>query len=139
MERKKIVLIGTFDLFHAGHINLIYNANKIGDVFVLVTSDKLNENNVNKERLVLNQIERKLLVESLNLVHNCSILGVTNDPNAELARFISINKISTICYGSDYENNESKKKWANSFGLDYIILPRTNGTSSTYLRRILEK
>ena len=40
---KKILIAGTFDLIHPGHIYLINEAAKLGDVYVVVATDKNRE------------------------------------------------------------------------------------------------
>ncbi|MFX1573476.1 MAG: adenylyltransferase/cytidyltransferase family protein [Promethearchaeota archaeon] len=37
---KKILIAGTFDLVHPGHIYLINEAAKLGDVYVIIATDK---------------------------------------------------------------------------------------------------
>jgi len=37
---KKILIAGTFDLVHPGHIFLIQEAAKLGDVYVIIATDK---------------------------------------------------------------------------------------------------
>ncbi|MFX1329892.1 MAG: adenylyltransferase/cytidyltransferase family protein [Promethearchaeota archaeon] len=39
-KRKKILIAGTFDLIHPGHIYLINEAAKLGDVYIIVATDK---------------------------------------------------------------------------------------------------
>ncbi len=39
-KRKKILIAGTFDLIHPGHIYLINQASKLGDVYIIVATDK---------------------------------------------------------------------------------------------------
>ncbi|MFX0017981.1 MAG: adenylyltransferase/cytidyltransferase family protein [Promethearchaeota archaeon] len=38
--KKKVLIAGTFDIIHAGHIYLINEAAKLGDVYVIVATDK---------------------------------------------------------------------------------------------------
>jgi len=40
---KKVLIAGTFDLIHPGHIYLINEAAKLGDVYVIVATDKNRE------------------------------------------------------------------------------------------------
>ena len=39
-KRKKILIAGTFDLIHPGHIYLINEAAKLGNVYIIVATDK---------------------------------------------------------------------------------------------------
>ena len=40
---KKVLIAGTFDLIHPGHLFLINEAAKLGDVCVIVSTDKNRE------------------------------------------------------------------------------------------------
>jgi FAD synthetase len=42
-KMRKILVAGTFDIIHAGHIYLINEAAKLGDVYVIVATDKNRE------------------------------------------------------------------------------------------------
>lgn len=41
--RKKILIAGTFDILHPGHIFLINEAAKLGDVYIIVSTDRNRE------------------------------------------------------------------------------------------------
>jgi len=43
MSKKKVMIAGTFDIIHPGHIFLINEAAKLGDVYVIVSTDKNRE------------------------------------------------------------------------------------------------
>ena len=42
-NKKKVMIAGTFDILHPGHIFLINEAAKLGDVYVVVATDKNRE------------------------------------------------------------------------------------------------
>ncbi len=63
-KMSKIVLIsGGFDPIHSGHIKLINEANKYGDVVVLLNSDEWLRNKKGKEFLPFN--ERKIIMQNI--------------------------------------------------------------------------
>jgi FAD synthetase len=43
MSKKKVLVAGTFDILHPGHIFLINEAIKLGEVYVIVATDKNRE------------------------------------------------------------------------------------------------
>ncbi|MDC0226834.1 adenylyltransferase/cytidyltransferase family protein [Alphaproteobacteria bacterium] len=71
---KDIVLVsGGFDPIHSGHIKLIEDAAKYGDVVVLLNSDKWLQEKKGKEFLKFN--ERKIIMSALKNVINVISCG----------------------------------------------------------------
>ena len=58
-----IIVSGGFDPIHSGHIRLINDANKYGDVVVLLNSDKWLRDKKGKEFLNFN--ERKIIMQNI--------------------------------------------------------------------------
>jgi cytidyltransferase-like protein len=68
----KIVLVhGTFDLLHLGHIRLFKEAAKLGRVVVTITADKY----VTKRRLVFSQEERAEMIRECRSVSDVRIVS----------------------------------------------------------------
>ncbi|MHC1604422.1 MAG: adenylyltransferase/cytidyltransferase family protein [Candidatus Methanofastidiosia archaeon] len=72
----KVLVAGTFDIIHPGHIYLLSEAGKIGDVYVIVARDS-NVSKIKGRNPVFNENERKLIVENLKMVKK-AILGDSN-------------------------------------------------------------
>ncbi len=123
---KKIITFGTFDLFHAGHYNLLKNARALGDYLVVgVTTE-----NFDAARGKLN------VVDSLSRrIENVQASGfadeiIVEEHAGQKIEEIQKNDIDIFAIGSD---------WLGAF--DYLkdycevaYLPRTKGISSTLLR-----
>lgn len=65
--KKKIVVTGTFDLLHPGHVFLINEAAKLGDVYVIISRDE----NVKKFKGVnptLSEEQRLEIIQSIKNV-----------------------------------------------------------------------
>ena len=61
---KKVITYGTFDLLHAGHINLLRRAKELGDyLIVVVSTDEFNWEQKQK-KCYFSYEERKKLVEA---------------------------------------------------------------------------
>lgn len=134
--RRKILLIGTFDMLHAGHINLFYNASLIGDVFVAITSDKLNFDNPNKDKLIYKEKTRLKMIESIIFIEEAEIVDGQKNRLTDIIKKYSI---TDIAYGSDYLDDKTKNKLAESLNVGKIILPRTEKISSSILRKEVKK
>ena len=63
---SKVLVSGGFDPIHSGHIKLIKEASKYGDVIILLNSDKWLQNKKGKEFLPFN--EREIILNSIKNV-----------------------------------------------------------------------
>jgi FAD synthetase len=73
MARKQVVVAGTFDILHPGHVFLISEAAKLGDVVVVVARDK-NVVRVKGHPAIVPEGQRRFMVEALKGV-NKAVLG----------------------------------------------------------------
>lgn len=132
-----IITYGTFDLFHYGHYNLLKRASQMGDKLIVgVSSDKMC---ISKGKItILNQDERMSIVKDLKFVD----LVILED-NME-QKILDCDKygVDVFVLGDDYrtifpsmpEYNILLKK-----GVSVVFLPRTEGISSTLLKRKLKE
>lgn len=64
---KKVLVAGTFDIFHLGHLYFFKEAKKMGDkLIVVIGSDKITKKNGKK--IIHTQKERAELIKSLRIV-----------------------------------------------------------------------
>lgn len=73
MARKQVVVAGTFDILHPGHVFLISEAAKLGDVVVVVARDK-NVLRVKGHPAIVPERQRRFMVEALKGVTR-AVLG----------------------------------------------------------------
>jgi D-beta-D-heptose 7-phosphate kinase/D-beta-D-heptose 1-phosphate adenosyltransferase len=95
---KKVVVNGTFDVIHPGHLALLNYAKSLGDfLIVAIDSDSRVSELKGPQRPINPQYERKLLLENLRAVDQVQIF---NSPD----ELISIIKECNIMVkGSDYK------------------------------------
>ena len=95
---KKVVVNGTFDVLHPGHLALLNYAKSLGDVLIVaIDSDSRVSELKGPQRPINPQHERKLLLENLRAVDQVVIF---NSPD----ELISIIKECNIMVkGSDYK------------------------------------
>jgi FAD synthetase len=73
----KVLVAGTFDILHPGHIYLLEEASKLGDVYVIIARDR-NVEKLKGSLPVFNEEERKVMVESIRYVKK-AVLGDTGN------------------------------------------------------------
>ncbi|MFX1280012.1 MAG: adenylyltransferase/cytidyltransferase family protein [Promethearchaeota archaeon] len=76
--KKKVLIAGTFDLIHAGHIYLINEAAKLGDVYVIVATDR-NRELFSGERPIIPQDQRLEIIKSIKHVKEARLGRSDND------------------------------------------------------------
>jgi len=77
LEEKKVVVAGTFDIVHPGHIELLRFASQLGKVYVIVARDE----NVIKDKgrpPILDEASRALVLSSLKYVYEV-VMGDEKD------------------------------------------------------------
>jgi len=130
-----IIVAGTFDLFHIGHVNLLKRASNFGDVLAFVNTDRFVEE-FKHRKPVVNQEDRRAVVKTCKYVTDVQF----ND-NADLKETLKyIDNITGIVFGDDYDIEKYRKQtqitreWQALKGIALIQLPRTDGVSSTDIR-----
>jgi FAD synthetase len=73
MTKKRIVIAGTFDILHPGHVFLITEAAKLGDVIVIIARDE-NVIHTKGHPVIVPEKQRLFMVEALKGVSK-AILG----------------------------------------------------------------
>jgi FAD synthetase len=141
-EKKKILVAGTFDIIHAGHIYLINEAAKLGDVYIVVATDK-NRELFSGQQPILSQEQRLEIIKNLKNVHDARIGRNDNDT---LKTVEEINP-DIILLGPDQKYSiDTIKKGLKQKGLNHIEVKRLHKyyekyelhSSSLIKRKIIE-
>jgi len=97
---KKIIVNGSFDLLHPGHIRLLNYAKSLGDyLLVAVDTDDRIRQLKGKSRPYNTQYERTTLLENLKSVDEVKAF----DSELELVNIIKEYQPNTMVKGSDYQ------------------------------------
>lgn len=142
--RRVVYTGGTFDLFHAGHVNFLYQCYKIagkdGHVIVGLNTDEFIEEFKGKPPVYTFE-ERKQLLNSCKYVYNV----IENTGGADSKPAILEADADFIVVGSDwckkdyYSQMKISQYWLNSLNITLIYVPYTEGISTTLLKqRILQ-
>ncbi len=75
---RKVLIAGTFDLIHLGHIYLINEAAKLGDVYVIVATDK-NRELYSGEAPIVPEEQRLAIIKSIKNVKDAKLGRHDND------------------------------------------------------------
>lgn len=131
-HNKTVLTAGVYDLLHKGHINLFYNAKQLGTRLVVAVqkSEFVKEFKPNA-KLYYSDEERIFLVSSIRYVDS-------------VIQYSSVDKLVTevdfdiFAIGPDQTNSAFKKaiKWCKENNKAVVIIPRTEGISSSYLRTL---
>lgn len=122
---------GVWDILHIGHLNLLQRARALGDSLVVgVLTDEAAERY--KPRPVMAFAERLELIRALRVVDD--VLQV-DDTNA--TPVIQQLQPDILVHGSDIVHKpgwEIGQTWMKAQGRQFVILPYTDGVSSTGLK-----
>lgn len=125
---KVIITYGTYDVLHAGHINLLRRARDLGDkLIVALSTDEFNQGK--HKSALLSYANRKTVLEAIRYVD-----AVIPEETWE-QKVLDIKKynVDTFVIGDDWEGKfDFLKEHCN-----VIYLPRTEGVSSTEIRNDL--
>jgi len=77
ISRPKVLVAGTFEIIHPGHIELLRKAWEKGRVYVVVSRD-VNAEKFKKRRIIIPENQRLSVISAIKYVHR-AILGDEND------------------------------------------------------------
>ena len=98
---KRIVVNGTFDILHRGHIELLNYAKGLGEyLLVCIDSDALVSFKKGPDRPINNQWERMLMLKNLKAVDDVWIFNSDIELENQLWEY----KPDIMVKGSDYRN-----------------------------------
>lgn len=129
---KKVFTVGVYDLLHIGHINLFKNAQALGDeLTVAVQSDECILKYKPEAKMVNSTEERLFMVSSIRYVNHV----ITYDDVDEIVKQVDFD---IFVKGPDqtHEGFQRASQWCLNHGKKVVVIPRTEGISSTMLREI---
>jgi glycerol-3-phosphate cytidylyltransferase len=136
-DRRVGYVPGVYDLFHIGHVNVLRNAREFCDHLIAgVVSDELAMRNKGI-RPVVPLEERLEIVGSIRYVDE----AVTEDVLHKLEMWERL-RFDVIVKGDDWKGTDRGDKLESDFaavGVEVAYVPYTKRTSSTMLRRLLER
>lgn len=126
---KRVVLTyGTFDLFHIGHLNLLTRLSELGDYLIVgVSTDEFNKGK--GKQTIIPYADRAAIVEGLKVVDEV----IPEESWDQKVRDIKAHNVDVFGMGHD---------WTGKFDdleeyCEVVYLPRTEGVSSSEIKRLL--
>lgn len=127
IKMKKVITYGTYDLFHQGHYNLLKRAKDLGDYLIVgVTTDNFDLER-GKMNTCNNVMERIEAVRATGLADQILIEEYRGQKVDDIQKY----GVDVFAIGSDWKGYFD---YLNEF-CEVIYLPRTQGISSTQLRK----
>jgi FAD synthetase len=140
---KKVLIAGTFDLIHPGHIYLINEAAKLGEVYVIVATDK-NREMYSGEAPIVHEEQRLAVIKSIKNVKDAKLGRHDNDTLKAVEEI----KPDIVLLGPNQKYSiETLKKGLIDIGLNKVVVKRLETyyekyelhSSSLIKQKIIEK
>lgn len=134
----KIYTGGTFDLLHAGHVELLRKCKALGEVTVALNTDDFIASYKGKAP-VMTYTEREAVLLACRYVDNV----IPNHGGPDSKPSILATKPDLIVIGSDwakkdyYRQMQFTQDWLDEHGIGLAYLPYSWGISSTEIKRRL--
>ena len=136
-EGKTAITFGVFDLLHFGHFELFRRIRELvgptGKVYVLLQIDEMVERYKPGYKNVYDFATRQKMIETLRSVDKAipyDVVGV------EAVKDLGFN---LLVVGPEHTNERFQElfKWCAENGKEVVMLPRTQGISTTRLKEII--
>lgn len=126
---KTLITYGTFDLFHVGHLNLLKRLRSMGDRLIVgVSTDQFNESK--GKQTIVGFEDRAAIVSSLQ----CVDFVIPEASWDQKVLDIKKHDVSVFGIGDDWSGQFDHLK----AHCEVVYLSRTEGVSSTNLKRLLQ-
>lgn len=131
MSSKVVLVVGVFDLFHTGHVNLLRKCKELGDRLVIVVNgDALTS--AYKRAPVMSEEDRLAVVSACRYVDHAEISNIYS-----IRDVIVRHGVTAVVHGDDWEIESYKKQiccddaFLDEHGVELVLLPYTPGISTS--------
>lgn len=129
---KRVITFGVYDMLHIGHVLLFKRAKELGDyLIVAVQEDEVIKEYKPDARIVYTTAERVLMVDAVKYVDEVVVYRNVDEDIKNI-------DFDVFAKGPDQSHKGflSAEDWCKKNGREVVTIPRTEGISSTLLRRI---
>ena len=129
--KKIVITYWTFDLFHIGHLNLLKRAKALWDYLIVgVSTDEFNK--LKWKKSFFPYKERKQIVESIKYVDKVIPEQSWEQKKDDIKKY----NVDIFVIGDDWK---WKFDYLRDYGVEVIYLPRTEGISTTKIKKTLKR
>jgi cytidyltransferase-like protein len=119
--RKKVVVTGSYDWFHSGHVRFLEEASACGDLYVVVGHDANIRLLKGEGHPLLPQDERRYIVGSIKYVRQALISSGDGWLDADP----EIQKLKPDFYVVNEDGDKGgKREYCQKLGMEYLVLKR---------------
>lgn len=133
---KKVLTFGVFDYFHIGHLNLFKQCKKYGDYLIVAVQDERYILKYKPEARILYSTEQRVeLLEALSIVDKVVVYDIVSVGILQKIDF------DILALGEDHigDRFDNITKWCKKNGKEVVRLKRTQGISSSQIKRGMDK
>ncbi len=126
----KVLTVGVYDLLHIGHVHLFRRAKSLGThLTVAVQSSDVVLKYKPETKLVYTTEERMYMVKAIRYVDEVAIYESVDDIVKDIT-------FDILVVGPDQNHDGFKRaiEWCRNNEKDVVVLPRTEGISSSWLK-----
>ena len=119
--RKKVVVTGSYDWFHSGHLRFLEEVSAYGDVYAVVGHDANIRLLKGEGHPLFPQAERRYIVGSIKFVKQALI----SSGNGWLDADPEIRKLKPDIYAVNEDGDKGgKREYCRRLGIEYLVLKR---------------
>ena len=120
--RKKVVVTGSFDWFHSGHVRFLEEVSGYGDLYVVVGHDANIRLLKGEGHPLLTEAERRYVIGSIKFVKQALISSGEGWLDADP----EIKKLRPDIYAVNEDGDKGgKRDYCEKLGIQYLVLKRT--------------
>jgi glycerol-3-phosphate cytidylyltransferase len=131
VSSRVVLVVGVFDLFHSGHVNLLRRSRELGDrLVVVVNGDALTSSY--KRPPVMSEQDR------LSVIAACRYVDKAEISNTYSIRDVIVRHgVTAVVHGDDWEVESYKQQircddaFLDEHGVELVLLPYTPGISTS--------
>ena len=132
---ETVLVVGVFDLFHAGHVALLRRARALGDrLVVVVNGDALTASY--KRPPITNEEDRRAVLAACRYVDHVEVSN-----SYSIRDVVAREGVTQIVHGDDWELDSYKRQircddaFLDAHGVRLVLLPYTEGVSTSEIIR----